>query len=1119
MILKRIRTSKISKVLSVMLIMSICNSLFQLNSVFAVTGGPNAPEFQSFTPIGVTDMVDPFSGNFMYNIPLFEVPGPNGGYPLNLSYQSDITMEQEASWVGLGWNLNAGSIQRQVRGVPDDFNGKIITKTLDMEPSYTIGGRIGGGMETKGNDNNKGVLGVNINIYFNNKTGWGMGTGMQVNMLSKDDEGLKLIPGFSINSDSQNGSTISVGASLAHRKGDVLRAFSGGLTLGSSSGIDLSLGVSYTKDNFTQSNNNDNVDYEVKTALRGSSMFSFSTSKYIPAIPHEYKGISFSGTFQVGFSNLGIDPYASVTMFYTKQSIKEKEQKLGAYGYMYLGEGVTHNKRILDYHREKEGLLGEKSPNLGMPHIQYDVYSVQGQGISGMFRPYRTDIGILSDPKYSYKTHGIDLGANLGIGVAITPPSFIPVPNVNKWGADGEKSVTEASQGIWPDDYKQPLSDLAFKNNNNELIYYKMHGEYTVYDSNVKNYIGGDDPVFIPITSKEGEISPHLKKSDNTTVGLPLSQKRMNTNTVITALKNKELVDNKKYDVEGVDYENRTVTIGKTKDVTTYVISDDIGGYIITQQDGTRYFYNLPVYNLSQEELLFSVAGVTNDNRLNGRIPVPFVSESNNSINYQRDDTDKYLEYTQTPAYATSYLLTAIVGADYVDVDGNGPSDDDYGYWVRFNYDKKHDYSWRAPFSGAILVAGAEAIDSDDKAAFSYGVREQYYLKSIETTTHKAVFTLDFREDAYGATYRGERDDNSKSYKLQTIDLYTKQELADNQVNPTPIKSVHFTHNNNLCQNVYNNPANGGKLTLEKLHFTYGNSLRGAQSPYVFEYGVLPNDSEPVSHNYSPTNIDRWGHLKIQNFHSSETVEKNNIVFPHNVQSVSQISGMSEQEFKNLKQEEATIWQLTDIHVPSGGKIKVEYEQDEYAYVQHQKAQQIFFVDNAEQNLHKNWNEKSESENFEQRKVFFKLKHPVSGNYDADKLYTEYIAPIKRDGEYNMYFKVKLKLFSNPDMYEYISGYAELETDNSTKKAICGIDETRLSDDGYTHAYVVVKPIKICKIDNASIGCKTPKYYHPFVVAAWQHIRLTMMHKVHSSGGMDLSNFEGKGKTDKISFF
>src|SRR5688572_4301607 len=95
--------------------------------VHALTSGPSQPEVQSFEPVGTTEMVDLFSGDFVYNIPLMDVEG----YPINISYHSGINMEQEASWVGLGWNINPGEINRNVRGVPDDFKGDTISKILN----------------------------------------------------------------------------------------------------------------------------------------------------------------------------------------------------------------------------------------------------------------------------------------------------------------------------------------------------------------------------------------------------------------------------------------------------------------------------------------------------------------------------------------------------------------------------------------------------------------------------------------------------------------------------------------------------------------------------------------------------------------------------------------------------------------------------------------------------------------------------------------------------------------------------------------------------------------------------------------------------------------------------
>ncbi|NAS32834.1 hypothetical protein GTQ40_17785 [Flavobacteriaceae bacterium R38] len=96
--------------------------LFAISVQNTYSQGPNAPEAASFEPLDVTDVVNLVTGDFTYTIPVIEVPGPNGGYPLTLSYHSGIAMDQEASWVGLGWSLNAGAINRNVNGFPDDWN-------------------------------------------------------------------------------------------------------------------------------------------------------------------------------------------------------------------------------------------------------------------------------------------------------------------------------------------------------------------------------------------------------------------------------------------------------------------------------------------------------------------------------------------------------------------------------------------------------------------------------------------------------------------------------------------------------------------------------------------------------------------------------------------------------------------------------------------------------------------------------------------------------------------------------------------------------------------------------------------------------------------------------------
>jgi hypothetical protein len=71
------------------------------NTAHALTSGPVQPEAHGFEPVGTTDMVDPFTGDFVYNIPLLDVEG----YPINIAYHGGVGLDQEASWVGLGWNI------------------------------------------------------------------------------------------------------------------------------------------------------------------------------------------------------------------------------------------------------------------------------------------------------------------------------------------------------------------------------------------------------------------------------------------------------------------------------------------------------------------------------------------------------------------------------------------------------------------------------------------------------------------------------------------------------------------------------------------------------------------------------------------------------------------------------------------------------------------------------------------------------------------------------------------------------------------------------------------------------------------------------------------------------
>src|ERR1700704_4260355 len=98
--MNRLRNYK--KAIALFLFLAMLVQLIIPNVSFALTSGPSQPEMKGFEPIGNSDMVDLFSGDFSYNIPLMDV----GGYPVNLAYHSGASMDDEATWVGYGWGLN-----------------------------------------------------------------------------------------------------------------------------------------------------------------------------------------------------------------------------------------------------------------------------------------------------------------------------------------------------------------------------------------------------------------------------------------------------------------------------------------------------------------------------------------------------------------------------------------------------------------------------------------------------------------------------------------------------------------------------------------------------------------------------------------------------------------------------------------------------------------------------------------------------------------------------------------------------------------------------------------------------------------------------------------------------
>src|SRR6202030_2912620 len=89
---------------------------------------PNTPDAASFAKYG-TFPVNLFSGLPDISIPIYNIKVGELEVPISICYHaSGIRVTDWGSWIGLGWNLNAGGmVTRKIMGKPDDQGGNYLS--------------------------------------------------------------------------------------------------------------------------------------------------------------------------------------------------------------------------------------------------------------------------------------------------------------------------------------------------------------------------------------------------------------------------------------------------------------------------------------------------------------------------------------------------------------------------------------------------------------------------------------------------------------------------------------------------------------------------------------------------------------------------------------------------------------------------------------------------------------------------------------------------------------------------------------------------------------------------------------------------------------------------------
>lgn len=643
------------------------------NTLFASNNGPVAPEAASFEPVDAMDMVNLLTGDMSYVLPLLNVPSPEGGYSLALSNHAGIAMDQEASWVGLGWGLNPGAINRGVTGVPDDWKrakvSQIVYDQGGVSTSYS--GSISVGWGTNGAS--VGIYGS----YTDNKSFGGVSShsfdaGVQGSFL-----GITSSVGT-------NGGSIGYGGIKANiGKGNASIGFS-------DSGIDLALNQSFQGGGLSL---NGSLDLGVGTGISFSSKSGLSAS---------FVGQGFQSSnnnYGNGSLNLRTNSFSvpiqiysvNIQLGYSRTRYWTYENRFTGYqGSLYSGdmdgfEQATNfdDVNVSDSYNSlflKDNEKQENEDNLAF--MAYDYYSVSGQGISGSFKPNVFEHGSL---KNSVKV------ATSSSNSSIT----------YKVGTDRKFTKT----------VNNSLNDIHFYFENDLSSFLRLSGGnwgFSPYAPNTPPVDYTDPHSFNSFSLIDGVLQD----------GYNSESKRKRTGNFIEAFTNQEIINS-----------NNAIILKPEGYNRSSAPADGIGAFKITVLDGKVYHYSLPVYQNEQ---------FTRGTKINSDINTSF------------------FEKQQFLPYATHWLLTAITGPDYVDINLNNMVDDgDFGYWVSFDYGKWSDgYVWKT-----------QTKNDGENKSYSWGVKEIYYLDKITTRTHTAIFVKEERDDDLSSSIQFGNSENDLDWK------------------------------------------------------------------------------------------------------------------------------------------------------------------------------------------------------------------------------------------------------------------------------------------------------------------------------------------------------------------
>ncbi len=940
--MRLLRNTFINRSISIFLLIVFIQPIFSPYYTFALTSGPHQPEFTSYEDAGSTDMVNLLTGDFGFNIPILDVPGPEGNFSLPLSYHAGIGPEQEASWVGLGWNINTGAILRNINQYPDDAKGE--------EKYITV----------------KDLTGVNgWSRTFNHpfKDDWNSQTGYHGNVNLLDivevDFGNETSVGIVGVHVGDNGVTF-----------DAVQFVNAAMTI-------LSYGTASGATSVGAIAKQAAIDMAVSTAI------SFAMPINTPGAPAggNWKYSKSSSTSYKNHWKLSLATsflfMGALPIFSKKKSWKmwlDQTSTEDMYGVLYMGAEtlsttglpvMINNGSILNC-KSYTSSSNTSGPNIGPEGVATDInfsslipgtytqqapatvlalddYTVNAAGISGSIKPHRLEVGSVGMPRSSassYARYSVlpflnDYKVPFLYEGSLSNQYFYHVGNNSSTPSTFNYGMQFSTMGSW----RYKLDDIVFGGNerirsdintngrklpqvNNiqwnrnadldQNVWLLGHVDFASHQASTgtsdrykfrNNLMSTFTRTFATSMSSFSKTIPVNDRSflNRLTVGdaiklqliLSSSITPVTFSCLVTAKSDLDVTVNSASSM--TPYLNTAQNILLTCEVPVVDTQNAIGAYNITSADGTTFHFALPVYGYDER------------------------SES-----VLKSDNNKRFINTRYVPFANSWLLTAITGSDFVDRNNNGIADEgDWGYWVKMNYGKYADsYAWRIPYTGTM----------DDLTGtymgYEKGQKQLYYLNSIETRSHVALFLKSNRGDgmdAYKFTPPQKLDEicllkkehyeklkqppysiPNYSNTILTNCLSTQFTGATREfVNKNCLKRVIFNYSYDLCKNTPNTlttlNSTQGKLTLTGLSIKGRNDIKVVPD-YKFEYSNNPN--------YGSNYWDGWGMYNPGGTTSPSS---------HTTNDASGSNG--------------SAWSMTKVTTPLGSEMLINYERDTYASI------------------------------------------------------------------------------------------------------------------------------------------------------------------------------------------